>query len=181
MTLLKLFCEHFGQFWRYIQRAFTKEAFMNISKFALGIAVILAVSSSPALADKGGKHKSHESRHYNGDNGGWRDRNDDDVNIKIAIGSDDRDIIRHYLREDAFRHCPPGLAKKNPPCIPPGQAKKWRLGYPLEVGFIPVPDSWGLRPPSGHQYVQVDKDVLLIAEAGHHVIDAVTLLSAVGN
>ena len=21
-------------------------------------------------------------------------------------------------------HCPPGLAKKNPPCIPPGQAKK---------------------------------------------------------
>ena len=21
-------------------------------------------------------------------------------------------------------HCPPGLAKKNPPCVPPGQAKK---------------------------------------------------------
>ncbi|MFY0691303.1 MAG: excinuclease ABC subunit A [Paracoccaceae bacterium] len=21
-------------------------------------------------------------------------------------------------------HCPPGLAKKNPPCIPPGQVKK---------------------------------------------------------
>jgi hypothetical protein len=25
-------------------------------------------------------------------------------------------------------HCPPGLARKNPPCVPPGQAKKWNLG-----------------------------------------------------
>jgi len=24
--------------------------------------------------------------------------------------------------------CPPGLAKKNPPCVPPGQAKKARIG-----------------------------------------------------
>ena len=23
-------------------------------------------------------------------------------------------------------NCPPGLAKKNPPCVPPGQAKKGR-------------------------------------------------------
>ena len=22
------------------------------------------------------------------------------------------------------KHCPPGLAKKNPPCVPPGLAKK---------------------------------------------------------
>ncbi|MBI2234821.1 MAG: RcnB family protein, partial [Micavibrio aeruginosavorus] len=34
-------------------------------------------------------------------------------------------------------------------------------------------------PPRGHQYVQVDKDVLLIGEASKKVIDAVTLLSAV--
>ncbi|SFL39344.1 hypothetical protein [Shimia aestuarii] len=26
-------------------------------------------------------------------------------------------------------NCPPGLAKKNPPCIPPGQAKKKYPGY----------------------------------------------------
>ncbi|MGX9351006.1 excinuclease ABC subunit A [Shimia sp. W99] len=26
-------------------------------------------------------------------------------------------------------NCPPGLAKKNPPCIPPGQAKKVIPGY----------------------------------------------------
>lgn len=27
------------------------------------------------------------------------------------------------------RHCPPGLAKKNPPCVPPGLAKKGGTGF----------------------------------------------------
>lgn len=35
--------------------------------------------------------------------------------------------------------------------------------------------------PRGYEYVRVDNDVLLIAEASKKVIDAVTLLSAVGN
>lgn len=32
---------------------------------------------------------------------------------------------RDHFRISQARHCPPGLAKKNPPCIPPGQAKKY--------------------------------------------------------
>ena len=32
--------------------------------------------------------------------------------------------------------CPPGLAKRNPPCIPPGQAKKlYDVGYRFPVGY----------------------------------------------
>lgn len=32
--------------------------------------------------------------------------------------------------------CPPGLAKKNPPCIPPGQAKKlFNVGQRLPYGY----------------------------------------------
>lgn len=45
--------------------------------------------------------------------------------------------------------CPPGLAKKNPPCIPPGQAKKaYRIGDPLPDGFILIrtPSRYGLDP-----------------------------------
>jgi hypothetical protein len=168
---------------------FLKGYNMTITKNLILASAAILISINPALAEKGGKHKSwddgsHKSRSYN-DDGEWRYRghDGDDVDVKIVIGGDDRDIIRHHIREDAFRHCPPGLAKKNPPCVPPGQAKKWRVGYPLphDVVFVPVPYDWGLRAPRGYQYVQVDKDVLLIAEAGHHVIDAVTLLSAVGN
>lgn len=30
--------------------------------------------------------------------------------------------------------CPPGLAKKNPPCVPPGQAMKYGIGQRLPIG-----------------------------------------------
>lgn len=34
------------------------------------------------------------------------------------------------------RGCPPGLAKKNPPCIPPGQAKKlFGIGQRVPLGY----------------------------------------------
>lgn len=36
------------------------------------------------------------------------------------------------------RHCPPGLAKKNPPCIPPGQAGRWGdrgRDHPVDDGY----------------------------------------------
>lgn len=49
--------------------------------------------------------------------------------------------------------CPPGLAKKNPSCMPPGQAKKmqrdgYRVGERLPDGFILVrtPSRYGLDP-----------------------------------
>jgi hypothetical protein len=33
-------------------------------------------------------------------------------------------------RGESYRNCPPGLAKKSVPCVPPGQAKKaYRSGY----------------------------------------------------
>ena len=34
------------------------------------------------------------------------------------------------------RHCPPGLAKKNPQCMPPGQYKKlYNVGHRFPVGY----------------------------------------------
>jgi hypothetical protein len=52
--------------------------------------------------------------------------------------------------------CPPGLAKKNPPCIPPGQAKKLfgigqqvPLGYNGLLGYNSLP--YNLRDYYGRQ------------------------------
>jgi hypothetical protein len=47
----------------------------------------------------------------------------------------------------AGNDCPPGLAKKNPPCVPPGLAKKgiaydWRLGDRL-TGDYRLTRDWG--------------------------------------
>lgn len=41
---------------------------------------------------------------------------------------------RDHFRISQPRHCPPGLAKKNPPCIPPGQAKKYDDRYGVRIG-----------------------------------------------
>lgn len=58
--------------------------------------------------------------------------------------------------------CPPGLAKKNPPCVPPGQAKKLGIGQVMPNGFanpyaynqIPydLRNQYGLSPNSNYYY-----------------------------
>lgn len=80
--------------------------------------------------------------------------------------------------------CPPGLAKKNPPCIPPGQAKKFYRGeyIPDHVHYDIIRyDRYGLPPPpSGHSYVRIGRDAYLIAEGTQRVIEAINLFDAVG-
>lgn len=153
----------------------------------------LAFFGAPAWAgnDNGNKGRDHQEKfsddhgedHDDGDHG-HRHGDDDKVTIAIRFGDDDRDTIRRYLGDDHRKHCPPGLAKKHNGCLPPGLAKKYKVGEALPPGidFSPLPrDLLDLLGPAprGYQYVQVDKDVLLIGEASKKVIDAVTLLSAV--
>ena len=62
--------------------------------------------------------------------------------------------------------------------MPPGQAKKWTVGRPLEreVIYYDVPSALVVqfdRPPSGYRYVRVESDILLIALATGIVIDAI--------
>ena len=81
-------------------------------------------------------------------------------------------------------HCPPGLAKKNNGCLPPGQAKKWRVGQPLPVGVVyhAVPQPVLIQvgpPPPGYRYVRVANDLLLMAVGSRLVVDAITDLGRV--
>lgn len=105
-----------------------------------------------------------------------------DKTLPVRIDSDDRAIISRYMRTYYRPNCPPGLAKKHNGCLPPGQAKKYAIGRPIgDYNSLPRDLLNMLSPPRGYRYVQVDKDVVLISEASKKVIDAVTLLSAVGN
>lgn len=83
----------------------------------------------------------------------------------------------YYYRQFHGKRCPPGLAKKRNGCLPPGQAKKWRVGQPLphDVRYYGVPDSVVVRlgqPPEGHRYVRVASDILLITIGASMVVDA---------
>jgi hypothetical protein len=157
-----------------------------MQKTLLSATVLLAATLALSLPHSAlaGKDKAH---HHKGgeENSGISWFSEGDGKVTIRIGTQDRAVIKDYIGKENRKHCPPGLAKKNNGCLPPGLAKKYSVGevLPDNVEFFPVPGDLLkiLSPaPKGYKYVQVDKDVLLIAEASKKVIDAVTLLSAVG-
>ncbi len=126
-------------------------------------ALMLSVVAVPAWAGQGKKHNDDKIV-WDGKHG-----NDDKVAVAINIGGNDRAVISNYLRSHYGRNCPPGLAKKNNGCLPPGQAKKYGIGNPLDVGYKHLPrDLLNLLGPApqGTFYGMVDKDILLISEAG---------------
>ncbi len=172
---------------------------------ALVIAGMLATAQvaadKPSWAgggDKGGKSEQRDrADHPKGkpgersdySKGGQRD-DDDDRSSRDRAGSSDRTgehhfgdrhrtAVRDYYSDQHRRgFCPPGLAKKDNGCQPPGQAKKWTVGRPLarDVIFHDLP--WPLvrqfdRPPAGQRYVRVDNDILLIGNGTGTVFDAI--------
>jgi len=120
--------------------------------------------------------ESRSGRGYHSDRG-------DSVSINIHFNDQQRNYLRDYYG-DEFRagRCPPGLAKKHNGCMPPGQAKKWRIGHPLDrdVIFYDLPPTIVARigmPPSGYRYVRVASDILMIAIGTGLVVDAVADLA----
>ncbi len=103
--------------------------------------------------------------------------------VGVYFGTGQRTVISDYYRPQfAAGKCPPGLAKKNNGCLPPGQAKKWAIGQRLPAGvtYYPLPDDLRRRlgpPPAGHDFVRVAGDILLIAVGTSMVIDAIEDLS----
>jgi Ni/Co efflux regulator RcnB len=171
---------------------------MNITRqkgtiLVLVIAGILLITSTslaekPSWAgggDKGGKQeqkKKHDSNE--GPDAGYSDKRDgDDEKESVYFGDQQRNVIRNFYAEQ-YRsgNCPPGLAKMNNGCMPPGQARKWQVGRPLpsDVKAHDLPhnviEQLGL-PPAGHRFIRVASDVLLINEGSGLIIDAIQYLS----
>ena len=148
---------------------------------ALAVALMLALSPLGALAEKGGKHNKDKGNngHDSRDNGG------SSVSVEFRFGDSDRRAVQEYYQSPARgKGCPPGLAKKNNGCMPPGQAKKWRVGQRLPAGVVyyPVPQPVVVQlglPPAGYRYVRVANDILLMAIGTRMVVDAITDLGRI--
>jgi Ni/Co efflux regulator RcnB len=153
--------------------------------------ILCAALVSPASADndkgkgnshggpKAGKHDNDRGRGDNDDRGNsggpaFDRRVDDPVVVvpyqQIVIVDRDRNVVRTYYRtEYAAGRCPPGLAKKNNGCLPPGQAKKaWVIGQPLpsQIAYEAMPRALWTQltpPPPGYEYVRVADDIVLMS------------------
>ena len=147
----------------------------------LTLAVALTLSLAPlgAIAEKGGKHGKGNNGHENREIRDSRDSGGSSVSVEFHFGDGDRRAVQEYYQSPARgKKCPPGLAKKGNGCMPPGQARKWAMGRPLprEVVVYDLPDDLRYRlppPPSGHRYVQLGADVLMIAIGTSMVVDAI--------
>lgn len=129
----------------------------------------------PGHADRGGQPDvRHEGR--SGSAGRLETRGGGSVSLDIDFGERDHVVVRDYYSD--VGSCPPGLAKKNNGCMPPGQAKKWRVGRPLppDVIYYDLPADLVVRlsPTSaGYKYVRVGADILKIAVGTGLIVDAI--------
>jgi Ni/Co efflux regulator RcnB len=133
---------------------------------SMALASSAALAGKPDWAGKGNKNQQAEQAGT-------------EIQIGAYFGERQRlEVSNYYETQGRAGKCPPGLAKKHNGCQPPGQAKKWQMGRPLErdVVFYPVPNAVVVRiglPPAGYRYVRVLNDVLLVAIASNIVVDAI--------
>jgi len=127
--------------------------------------------------NRGGDNRSGDNRGAAGQQHGTQPA------AAFVVDDRDRSAVSSYYRQEFARgNCPPGLAKKENGCLPPGQAKKmWVVDQPLApaVVYYPLPSELNSRltpPPVGYQYVRVDDDVLLMQTANRSVVNLVVNL-----
>jgi Ni/Co efflux regulator RcnB len=133
----------------------------------LTLAMLVALTPVIALAD--GDKKKFKARH----------------------GQDsryERDDRRKHDRRDGFetrvQGCPPGLAKKNPPCIPPGQAKKmfrYHKGDRIRDGYDRVRDPWAYGLDRDETYYRVGDDFYRVNRETGEILDLLGALNRVLN
>lgn len=91
--------------------------------------------------------------------------------------------------------CPPGLAKKNPPCVPPGQAKKgvttdqWlngdRTGDVIDRADLIYLDDF-LRYdlpqlPYGQRYAIIDDRIVVIEAESYKILQLIQIFTSLDN
>ena len=155
---------------------------MNVVIAALflvaGLMSAASVSADPPSWASGGKGNQHKPKEHHAANDDRQDERSKDHGGHGHFSERDYVLVREYYHQDRQGKCPPGLAKKNSGCMPPGQAKKWQVGehLPREVVYYELPPAIVVQlppPNAGYRYVRVASDILLIAVGTSMVVDAV--------
>lgn len=130
-------------------------------------ALLLAATTAVAQGNGNGRNRDNRAQAQQSEQ------------ISITFSTDQREYVRSYAGERAGRACPPGLAKKNNGCLPPGQAaKRYRVGESLTAGIVigSVPAELTVRiglPPPGYAYGVIDGDLVKLVVGSLLVVDAI--------
>ncbi len=147
----------------------------NLSIKMIAAVALATLSFNPAYS----KNEKHGN---NGKNKHSHEKHHADRPAKFS--SHDRDIIVTYLNNNnvQVKKCPPGLAKKNPLCMPPGQYKKLVVGQPLtsDITWGRLPNGLLAQlppPPANAYYGMVGNDVLLLSDKTRIILDIISLIA----
>lgn len=79
------------------------------------------------------------------------------------------------------KHCPPGLQKKTPACVPPGLAKKWGIGDRYD-GDYDKADWRGYRlprPEDGEDWIRVGDAIFKVNDETREILTIIRLAELV--
>lgn len=126
-------------------------------------AVAAIVSAAPAVAKPGNGHGGHKAAKHQKHQSQQRGLRDDRAS-------------RGYGEQRFGASCPPGLAKKNKGCLPPGQAKKFAVGsrLPSSLSRYNLPAEYQDRyfDNRDHSYRYQDENIYRV-DRGTGLIDQV--------
>lgn len=167
-------------------RLFKQPSLITAAGLALAVMSGSALADQPYWAEGQQKHSKYDNRY---DKKQYKKhRKDHEKRLKKQRKHDSakyrfhkndrRAAYSYYGQQNYRRNCPPGLAKKNNGCQPPGQYKKWQKGKTLgkHTRYYELPPELRhrmSRPHDGYRYVRVDNDVLLVDIVTHVVVDAI--------
>jgi len=144
---------------------------------ALVFACVFAAGASRADTEHSNKHGDKHADKAAKKADKHHDR--DDVKVGHYFNDQHREAVRgYYVKQYGHGHkCPPGLAKKNNGCMPPGQVH-YAMGQPLPrtvtVYQVPQPVIVLLPvAPPGYRYVRVGNDILLVSPETQLVVDVI--------
>lgn len=153
------------------------QALLLASLFVSGQA--LAEKPDWAGDNRGDRHEQKSKHRGDRERGNNDDYRRDDERSHVYFGDRHRVYVHEYFTQHySSGRCPPGLAKRHNGCMPPGQARKWRIGRPLprDVVYYDLPPAVVVElgvPLPRHRYVRVAGDILLIAIGTGMVVDAI--------
>ena len=162
----------------------------SLSIVALAIASLLMAGSAIAKKDgddqdKGGnKHgQKHESKNEKREDKAEKKaekRQREDIKQGAYFNDQQRTFARQYYTTTYSngKRCPPGLAKKNNGCLPPGQVRNLAVGQPIPTNVtvysVAQPVIRMLPPaPVGYRYARIGGDIVLVQQQNNIIVDII--------
>ncbi|MEO8855541.1 MAG: RcnB family protein [Burkholderiaceae bacterium] len=134
---------------------------------------------SQKFEDKQDKQDKQEAKEYK--KADKRERKE--IQPGTYFNDQQRTVVREYYVQNYSngKKCPPGLAKKNNGCMPPGQVRNWVVGQPVPRGVtvyaVPQPVIVQLPPaPYGYRYVRIGADIVLVQQQNNLIVDIIQVL-----